>query len=245
MTPVIIAFDRKLPFSAHQLGRRIAAHLVPSVLFTVAYMFVWAVMRTLLHLGTWAATTKMLMAAMRGMFLWSWLVYWLILSAWQIVRYYRHYAAAELHMERLQRQSSEAHLNALRMQLDPHFLFNTLNTISSQVERDPKLARRMIGHLGDLMRLSLECKDRQEVALSEEIAFLEHYLSIQEIRFGEHLRLKIGRFPRCPIRRCSFVDPSAPGRKCYPARHLAAGFRWRREGSCLERARARGDSRSG
>jgi LytS/YehU family sensor histidine kinase len=76
------------------------------------------------------------------------------------------------------------------MQLDPHFLFNALNTISSQVERDPKLARGMIEHLGSLLRLSLESKDRQEVPLAEEMAFLEHYLAIQKIRFGDHLRIE-------------------------------------------------------
>ena len=77
------------------------------------------------------------------------------------------------------------------MQLDPHFLFNALNTISSQVERDPKLTRRMIEHLGDLLRLSLESKDKQEVPLAEEMEFLAPYLEIQKIRFGEKLKIEI------------------------------------------------------
>src|SRR5581483_1777731 len=86
---------------------------------------------------------------------------------------------------------AEARLNALRMQLDPHFLFNALNTISSHVERDPKLTRRMIEHLGDLLRLSLESRDKQEVPLVEELAFLDHYLAIQKIRFGNQLQVKM------------------------------------------------------
>jgi LytS/YehU family sensor histidine kinase len=57
------------------------------------------------------------------------------------------------------------------------------------VERDPKLTRRMIEHLGDLLRMSLESKDKQEVPLTEEIAFLEHYLEIQKIRFGDQLKV--------------------------------------------------------
>jgi LytS/YehU family sensor histidine kinase len=76
------------------------------------------------------------------------------------------------------------------MQLDPHFLFNALNTISSQVERNPKLARGMIEHLGDLLRLSLETRDRQEIPLAEELAFLDHYLAIQKIRFGDRLKVE-------------------------------------------------------
>ena len=81
------------------------------------------------------------------------------------------------------------------MQLDPHFLFNALNTISSQVERDPRLARAMIEHLGDLLRLSLESRDRQEIPLAEELAFLDHYLAIQQIRFGDHLKVEMQIHP--------------------------------------------------
>jgi len=125
------------------------------------------------------------------MFLWNWLIYWVIVGAWQAYQYYRRYLSSELRRERLERQFSEARLNALRMQLDPHFLFNALNTISSQLERDPRLAREMIEHLGDLLRLSLDSKDRQEVPLAEEMAFLAHYLAIQKIRFGDNLRVEI------------------------------------------------------
>jgi two-component system, LytTR family, sensor kinase len=124
-----------------------------------------------------------------GWYLWSWLICILIVGALQAYRYYERYMNSELRLERLEHSFSEARLNALRMQLDPHFLFNALNTISSHVERDPKLTRRMIEHLGDLLRMSLESKDRQEVPLTEELAFLEHYLEIQKIRFGDQLKV--------------------------------------------------------
>jgi LytS/YehU family sensor histidine kinase len=114
-----------------------------------------------------------------------------IVGALQAYRYYERYLSSELRLERMERSFSEARLNALRMQLDPHFLFNALNTISSHVERDPKLTRSMIEHLGDLLRISLESKDRQEVPLAEEMAFLEHYLDIQKIRFGDQLKVDI------------------------------------------------------
>jgi LytS/YehU family sensor histidine kinase len=77
------------------------------------------------------------------------------------------------------------------MQLDPHFLFNALNTISSQVEREPKLARKMIEHLGDLLRLSLNSQGVHEISLAEELAFLDHYLAIQRIRFGDTLKIEM------------------------------------------------------
>jgi two-component system LytT family sensor kinase len=208
---LIVAVDLRLPFLGTQLPRRIAAHLFLSVFFTSLLVYVLAAMRALVGLGTWAMLRDvgLLPRAFRGMFLWSWLIYWVIVGAWQAYQYYGRYLSSELRRERLERQFSEARLNALRMQLDPHFLFNALNTISSQVERDPRLARRMVEHLGDLLRLSLESRDKQEVPLAEEMEFLEHYLAIQKIRFGDHLKIEIGiaqdvRFASVP---CLFLQP--------------------------------------
>jgi LytS/YehU family sensor histidine kinase len=168
-------------------------------------------MRALMGLGSWQAVggAGLLVGALRGGMLWSWLVYWLILGARQTLRYYQRYMASELRLERMERNFSEARLNALRMQLDPHFLFNALNTISAQVERDPRLARTMIEHLGDLLRLSLEARERQELPLHEEMAFLEHYLSIQKIRFGAALRVETHIEPevKYALAPCLVVQP--------------------------------------
>lgn len=211
LTPLILAVDHRLPLSDKQLPRRFAAHLLLSLLFTSLYVYLLAAIRALTGVGAWKALLdgSLLSGALRGMFLWSWLVYWLILGAWQVSQYYRRYLSSELRMERLERSFTEARLNALRMQLDPHFLFNALNTISSQVERDPKLARGMIGHLGDLLRLSLESKDRQEVPLAEEMAFVEHYLAIQKIRFGDHLHIERHISPEVQYASvpCLFIQP--------------------------------------
>lgn len=211
LTPLIFWADRRMPFSGKQLERRISAHLVPSVLATSLYLYTHSALRAAFGIGEWSAvfSADVFIGALGGMFLWNWLNYWLILGAWQAYRYYGHYLASELRLERLEKSFSEARLNALRMQLDPHFLFNTLNTISSQVERDPKLARGMIEHLGNLLRLSLESKDRQEVPLAEEMAFLEHYLAIQKIRFGDHLRIETHIAPEVKYASvpCLFVQP--------------------------------------
>jgi two-component system LytT family sensor kinase len=192
VTPLILWTDRHIPVSSKQFARRILAHFLPSLLVTSVYVYLLGVVRAAFGIDEWngLTTIRFLVDALGGMFLWNWLIYWLILGAWQAYHYYDHYIASELRLERLEKSFSEARMNALRMQLHPHFLFNALNTISSQVERDPKLARRMIEHLGDLLRLSLESKDMQEVPLAEEMAFLEHYLAIQRIRFGDHLRIE-------------------------------------------------------
>jgi len=211
VTPLILWADRQIPVSSRQFARRVLAHFLPSLLVTSVYVYLLGALRAAFGIGEWNGlpSIRFLVDSLRGMFLWNWLNYWLILGAWQAYRYYDHYVAGELRLERLEKNFSEARLNALRMQLDPHFLFNALNTISSQVERDPKLARGMIEHLGDLLRLSLESKDRQEVPLAEELAFLEHYVAIQKIRFGDHLRIETQIAPEVKHASvpCLFVQP--------------------------------------
>jgi len=211
VTPLIFGVDRLIPVSSKQLARRVLAHFLPSLLVTCVYVYLLGAIRATFGMDHWNSLLgiRVLVDSLRSLFLWNWLNYWLILGAWQAYRYYDHYIAGELRLERLEKSFSEARLNALRMQLDPHFLFNALNTISSQVERDPKLARGMIEHLGDLLRQSLESKDRQEVPLAEEIAFLEHYLAIQKIRFGDQLRIETQIAPEVKYASvpCLFVQP--------------------------------------
>ena len=88
-------------------------------------------------------------------------------------------------------QLAEARLDALRRQLDPHFLFNTLNAISSMVERDPRGVRRMIARLGDLLRHSFEGGREAEVPLRRELALLGLYVDIMKVRFQDRLEVDI------------------------------------------------------
>ena len=211
LAPLIVAIDRRLPSSEKQLARRVLFHVLVSGPVTAAYVYVYAAMRALVGVSTWRAVydPQTLLSALRGMFLWSWLVYWLIVGAWQAYQYYQRYLSTELRMERLERRFTEARLNALRMQLDPHFLFNALNTISSQVERDPRMARAMIERLGDLLRLSLESRDKEEIPLAEEMAFLDHYLAIQRIRFRDRLTIETDVDPTVAYATvpCLFIQP--------------------------------------
>ena len=227
VTPLIFWTDARLPFKESQLGMRILAHLPASVALTILYFYVFMAMRALLDLGGWSvlADTRSLATAFREGLLWSWVVYWVIFGVIQTFRYYEHYLASELRLERMERSFSQARLNALRMQIDPHFLFNALNTISSQVERDPRLARTMIEHLGDLLRLSLDARDRQEIPLAEELAFLDHYVAIQKIRFAEHLRIEIQVTPevKYALVPCLIVQPLVENAIRHGISHRAAG----------------------
>ena len=204
LVPLIVAIDRRLPFGTKQIGRRMGAHLAACLVVTAIYLYVFFAMQAAFGVEKWTALRPSIMFSMArlGWFFWSLIFYWTIVGGVQAFQYYQQYLRSELRLERMERSLAEARLNALRMQLDPHFLFNALNTISSHVERNPKLTRRMIEHLGDLMRMSLESKDRQEVPLSEEMAFLEHYLEIQRIRFGNHLQVRLQIDPAVRLPAC-------------------------------------------
>lgn len=90
----------------------------------------------------------------------------------------------------LERRLAEARLQALRSQLNPHFLFNTLNSIASLTHQDPQAAEEMIVTLSDLLRMAFRASDRQEVSLREELGILDCYLLIEKARFGERLQIE-------------------------------------------------------
>jgi two-component system, LytTR family, sensor kinase len=114
-------------------------------------------------------------------------IYGLLLLLNQVFRYYRRFREGELRAARLQTQLTRAQLEALKMQLHPHFLFNTLHSISALVHRDPEAADRMIARLGDFLRLTLENSGAQEVSLQKELEFLTCYLEIERVRFQDRL----------------------------------------------------------
>jgi two-component system LytT family sensor kinase len=209
VAPLIFWIDARLPLKENQLGMRILAHSLASVPLTLLCVCVTIVAGAFLGLVKWNALARPLSLLNTFGLLWSWLVYWVIFGAIQTFRYYEHYRASELRLERMERNFSQARLNALRMQLDPHFLFNALNTVSSQVEPNPRLARTMIEHLGDLLRLSLDARDRQEIPLAEELAFLDHYVAIQKIRFSDNLRIdiQVGADVKYALVPCLIVQP--------------------------------------
>ena len=105
------------------------------------------------------------------------------------IRYRRQREESLRVAAQLRAQLAEARLDALRMQLDPHFLFNTLHAISSLVERDPRGVRRMISRLSELLRHTIEGPSEQEIPLREELDLLRRYLEIMEVRFQGRLEI--------------------------------------------------------
>jgi two-component system LytT family sensor kinase len=117
----------------------------------------------------------------------SLLTYWLILVVLRGLASQRSLKDERLRTSQLEGQLAQSQLQALRMQLQPHFLFNTLNAISALALADPPQARLMIARLSDFLRLTLEERHAQQVSLSREMQFLECYLGIQQVRFQDRL----------------------------------------------------------
>jgi len=119
------------------------------------------------------------------------LVYWFILLMSHAFNYYHSYRKGELKASQLHTQLVQSQLEALKMQVHPHFLFNTLHSISALLSRDTDGARKMITRLGDFLRLTLENSGSMEVTLQQEIEFLHGYLEIERIRFQDRLTTDI------------------------------------------------------
>jgi len=107
------------------------------------------------------------------------------------IRYHRRFESGKLRAVRLSAKLARARLQALKMQLHPHFLFNALNSLSQLMQEDPKAAEEMITNLERFLRLTLVSKDLHEISLEEELEFLKCYLAIENIRFQDRLTVKM------------------------------------------------------
>jgi two-component sensor histidine kinase len=118
------------------------------------------------------------------------LIYWGLVGVAHALNSFRQLGDRERRAAKLEAKLASAQLQMLRLQLHPHFLFNTLNAISALIHKDVEVADRMVAQLGDLLRLLLDRFGAPEVTLEEELEFLNRYLEIEQERFGARLRVR-------------------------------------------------------
>jgi two-component system, LytTR family, sensor kinase len=190
LTPGVFAISKRWPLARPHLARHAIVHLAMSLAFCAA----WAGAGTVLRV----ALTPRALYYPPPLYFVSWLfitfpfgvaVYLCVVGIEHAIRYFDEARRRELQMARLAEQLSGARFAALQAQINPHFLFNTLNTIAVLVRDDDRAgAVRIVEQLGDVLRRTLSRHRTNEVTLGEELELVRHYLAIEQARFSDRLR---------------------------------------------------------
>jgi len=191
LSPLVFRFSRRFPIELRPLNVR-------NLLLYFPALISFAGIHQVIHLAVlwsiiprWRQKYPALIDCYRAYFAFGFyidlIIALLIVIAVHALLYYQSFRASELAQSSLKAQLAQAQLRALKMQLHPHFLFNTLHSISSLVLEDPQKANSMIARLGDFLRLTVENSEQQLVTLKEETEFLRCYLDIEQVRFGDRL----------------------------------------------------------
>ena len=191
-TPLILWLARRFPIDRQRWVSNSLMHLAVSGVISFVLLAVYTVIMSAVGLGD---ARQSLWQAFRAQIVGSFhaevLTYWMVIGLSHVIDYYRKYRERELRASQLEATLSQARLDALRMQLHPHFLFNTLNSISVLMSEDVTAARRMLTSLSDLLRASLDKAATHEVSLKEELEFLNNYLQIEQTRFQDRLTVRM------------------------------------------------------
>jgi len=187
-TPIVVWLARRFRLDRRHWPGSLAVHVPASVVCTIAKQIA----------DTVAAST--ITGIARGPFSFitinmAFLTYWVIVGATYAAEHYQKYRERELEAARLETALARSELQSLRMQLHPHFLFNTLNTIAALMREDVEAADVMMARLGDLLRVTLASADVPEVPLRRELELVDMYLEIQRARMGERLTARIDAAP--------------------------------------------------
>ncbi len=191
LSPFIFWLARRFMFERGKWQLALGVHAIAAVTFSLLHIFLQAIVQTFCGWSPAGVKTIEFVFAflLTKKIMLDLLTYAAIVAVSHAALYYRRYHEREAQLAR-------ARLQTLQMQLQPHFLFNTLNTISELVHRDPKSADKMIVRLGDLLRRALETENSPEITLRQELEFLEKYLEIEKTRFHDRLQVNF------------FIDPA-------------------------------------
>jgi two-component system, LytTR family, sensor kinase len=205
LTPFAFALGIRFPIQRGNWARRSLLHLSFALAFSIAHIIlrgmtpyaVWDPKVRGYTSAIWNSQAHMLAInwrAFKNLFLSNVVdditgTYVPIVLIAHAVSYYRSFRDREVHSAKLQMQLAKSHLQALKSHLQPHFLFNTLHSISALMLTDVKAADRMMARLSDLLRMSLKTSGVQITSLSRELEFVAAYLEIEKVRFGDRLNV--------------------------------------------------------
>jgi signal transduction histidine kinase len=197
LTPLILWLARGLAIERDRWWRALSVHFVAGVVFALLHLGIYSWVASLIG---WSSTSRLdPLELFRAFFLFKFhpnlLTYWAVVGISHALDYYRRYRERQVRAVQLEAQLAQAQLQALKMQIHPHFLFNTLHAIQALIQEDPETADEMIARLSDLLRMTLENPGSPEVTLQQELEFLQRYLEIEEIRFQDRLSVRFDIAP--------------------------------------------------
>lgn len=192
--PFVFALTKRFNF---QLSKNFRRDLLIHIIFGIIFSFIHQIISTTIHWHInpmyqerYPQIWVFVVGSLLGSLFMGSIVYSMIVFGSQTYLSKIRILADEKKAAALQAELVAAQLQTLKMQLQPHFLFNTLNSISSLVLSDPQRAHAMVAQLGDFLRLTLDHKSDQMVPLEEELGFLRAYLDIEQIRFSDRLKVE-------------------------------------------------------
>jgi two-component system, LytTR family, sensor kinase len=193
LTPLVYLLARRFRFERGQRTRDVLLHVIASGLcaLVVLGVSVPVVDAVPCQLKQPIELPEMFQRYFFSKFQLYVLVYWVVVGITHALGYYQKYRERELQAAELRARLAQSQLQVLKMQLHPHFLFNTLHAISALMHQDVEVADRMIARLGELLRSALESGGTQEVPLRQELEFIKPYLEIEQARLGPRLTVQL------------------------------------------------------
>jgi two-component system, LytTR family, sensor kinase len=195
LTPLIVHLTRRFPVDGGRWKRSLLVHAgamtAVAPVQAVLNIYIGAAISILFdgYHPTWTELLDLPPAVVLTYSVRNPLIYAMVVAVTSTMDYYRKYRDRETETARLEGQLATARLQALQSQIHPHFLFNTLNAVTALIRRDAEAAERMLVRLADLLRMTLDGGDSQEIPLRREMELLEAYLAIEKVRFSDRLRV--------------------------------------------------------
>ncbi len=190
-TPAYFWIVRRWPVDRAHWKTSVPLLFVATSIFVVIKYIVFAAMQAhVLPRPFVTEPTPTWRSMLASNFVYESMIFWAVIGVVHAVEFHRRYRERELHTLQLRAQLTEARLDALGAQLNPHFLFNTLHGVSTLMHRDVDAADTMLARLADLLRRTLDPSVAHEVTLAEELSLLDDYLAIVRVRFGDRLSLE-------------------------------------------------------
>ena len=190
LTPLVLFLCRRFRIASQNWPRAVLLHLIAGIAISFLQLAIQVRLNYIINPGYKMGYWRVLyfFATFKGHI--NLLTYWVIVALNHGIYYYQQSRARELAWSRMEADLANAQLQVLNMQLHPHFLFNTLNSIATLISEDPQAARQMVLKLSELLRASLSKIDQPAVPLQQELELLECYISIEQTRFRDRLTIE-------------------------------------------------------